>query len=271
MYRYLIEIGSLRIPSYGVMAIIAYFVALWISTREGRRLGLKPYVIQSLTMWIIIGMILGGRIWSVIEHWELYSDNILQIFEIWRGGMVFYGGFIGGFIGGLIFIRMNDLSLTKILDIMSPGVALAIGIGRIGCFLNGCCFGRVTDSPLGICFPKTDFPPAFYTHLKKGLITTSAECSLPVIPTQLISTVNLLVIFGIIWFLRKKETFNGFNFYMFLGLYGIHRFVIDIYRYYEGKALVLEVVTLSQFVSILMILASIIFIAAGFLKKIDKT
>ncbi len=267
MHRYLLVINNFRIPSYGVMMIIAYLTAIWVASKESKRRGVDPFIIQSLSIWIIVGLIIGARIWYVWENWGYFSENIIEIFKLWEGGMVFYGGFIGGFIGGILYIKMNRFSIWKFLDIMAPGIAIAIGTGRIGCFLNGCCFGKVTDSWIGIRFPAKYFPPVYWTQLKRGLISSGASHTLPVIPTQLISTMDLLVIFGLLWWIRKRTPFKGFLFSLFLGLYGLHRFIIDFFRYYEGNALMLNIITLSQFVSILMMLLSIGFIIHGYRRK----
>ena len=267
MYRYLFEIGNFRLPAYGFMMVIAYFTAIYFASREARRRDLDPAYIQSLSVWIVIGLVLGARIWYVAEYWHYFSENVIEIFKLWKGGMVFYGGFIGGFIGGVLYLRIARLNFWGVLDILAPGIAIATGIGRIGCFLNGCCFGAVTDSCIGLSFPQRYIPPVYWNHLKRGLITSDAVRTLPVIPTQLISTANMIVIFIILWAIRKKKPFEGFLFSLFLGLYGIHRFVIDFFRYYDGSALVLKVLTLSQTFSIVLILTSIILIASGIKRK----
>lgn len=263
MFRYLLEIVNFRIPAYGVMIVIGYLVGIYFASKAAQRKGIDPIYIQSLSVWVVIGLVIGARLWFVAEYWDYFSKNFIEIFKLWEGGMVFYGGFIGGLIFGLLYIKIKHLDIPETLDIMAPGVAIAIGIGRIGCFLNGCCFGKVTNSFIGIRFPQRYLPPVYWSHLKRGLIESDSLWSLPVIPTQLISTASLLVIFGILWRIRRKVLFPGFHFSLFIGLYGLHRFVIDYFRYYEGTALVLRVLTLSQAFSILMIMISIIFIIAG--------
>ncbi len=267
MYRYLLVIGNFRIPAYGVMIVIGYLVGIYFASKAAQRKGIDPIYIQSLSVWVVIGLVIGARLWFVAEYWDYFSKNFIEIFKLWEGGMVFYGGFIGGLIFGLLYIKIKHLDIPEILDIMAPGVAIAISIGRIGCFLNGCCFGRVTNSFIGIRFPLRYLPPAYWSHLKRGLIPSNALYSLPVIPTQLISTIDLLAIFGILWSIRKRVPFKGFLFSLLIGLYGLHRFVIDYFRYYEGNALILKVLTLSQTFSILLMGLSIILIIAGFKSK----
>lgn len=267
MYRYLFVIGDFHVPAYGVMAVLGYLAALFFITKEAKRKKIDPILLQSLSMWIIVGMLIGARTWYVWENWNYFASNFISIFKLWEGGMVFYGGFIGGIIGGLLFVKLARLPLSVTFDIVAPGVAIAIAIGRIGCFLNGCCFGKVTDSWIGVTFPSRGLPPVYVEHLKKGLISHTVSHSLPVIPTQLISTGSLLIIFVILWRFRKKTLFNGFLFTLFIGLYGLHRFIIDFFRYYSGKALIFESLTLSQGVSILMMVISILVIIFGYRKK----
>lgn len=253
MYRVLLRIGNFTLYSYGVMLLIAYLLGVWIGTLEGKRRGIDPRKIEGLALWIILGGVIGARIWYVLEHLSEYSRNPFEIFMIWRGGLVFYGGFIGGFIGGILYLKISNLVFYEIADVSAPALALAFAIGRIGCFLNGCCYGKITNSWIGIRFPSRDLPPVYCDHLRNGYIEPGSLSSLPVIPTQLISSLDCFVIFLILWFLRKKME-KGSLFFLFLILYGIHRFIIDFFRYYEGNALILKYLTLSQVMSILFIL-----------------
>jgi len=267
MFRYLFEIGNFHLPAYGLMVVIGYFTAVHFTSKIAQRKGIDSIYIQTLSIWIIIGLVIGARLWFVFEYWHYFRENFIEIFKLWEGGMVFYGGFVGGLIFGILYLRIKRLYIPDVLDSVAPGLAIGIAIGRIGCFLNGCCFGKVTSSAIGIRFPQRYFPPAYWSHLKRGLIEADSLWSLPVIPTQLIASASLLIIFIILWRIRNKTPFPGFHFSLFLGLYGIQRFVIDFFRYYEGSALVLKVLTLSQAFSILLMILSIIFIIAGLSSK----
>lgn len=272
MYRYLLVIKDFSVPAFGIMAVTGYFVAMFFITKEAKRKKINPVLIQSLTMWIIVGMLVGARTWYVIENWYQFSPNFISIFKLWEGGMVFYGGFIGGFLGGVLFTKVAKLPLSEIMDITAPGIAIAIAIGRIGCFLNGCCYGKVTDSCIGVSFPSRWLPPAYLDQVQKGLISPEAQQSLPVIPTQLISALSLFIIFLILWRIRKIRVFNGFLFTLFLGLYGLKRFIVDFFRQYSGNALILKYLTLSQASSIILMITSVLVIIFGYNKeKREKT
>ncbi len=267
MYRYLFVIKDFHVPAYGVMAVIGYFVGMYFINKEAMRHLIKPIIIQSLSMWIIVGMLVGARIWYVWENWYQFAPDFISIFKLWEGGMVFYGGFIGGFIGGILFIKLAKLPLSQVMDITAPGIAIAIAFGRIGCFLNGCCYGKVTGSFIGVCFPSRWLPPAYVDHLQRGLISSEVQHSLPVIPTQLISSLSLFIIFLILWKIRKKRAFNGFLFTIFIGLYGLQRFLVDFLRQYSENALILKYITLSQAVSIILMLISATVLLIAYKKK----
>jgi phosphatidylglycerol:prolipoprotein diacylglycerol transferase len=244
MYRYLLVIKDFSVPAFGVMAVTGYLVGMFFITKEAKRKKIEPILLQSLTMWIIVGMLIGARIWYVLENWYQFSSDFLSIFILWEGGMVFYGGFIGGFLGGLLFVKIAKLKLYEVMDIVAPGIAIAIAIGRIGCFLNGCCYGKITDSCIGITFPSRWLPPAYLDQVQKGLISPEAQRSLPVIPSQLISALSLFIIFLMLWKIRKIKVFNGFLFTLFLGLYGLQRFIIDFSRQYSRNALILMIISI---------------------------
>jgi phosphatidylglycerol:prolipoprotein diacylglycerol transferase len=269
MFRTLFSIGSFEIHTYGVMQAVAFFTAIFFAVRRARKEGLNPNVIFDLAIWILISVVIGARIWYVAEHFGEYAENPFDIFKIWQGGLVFYGGFIGAVIGGLLFLRIRKLSFTKIGDTVAPSFAIGIAIGRIGCFLNGCCYGRISEA-CGISFPAKDFPPAYADQLRQNLIEPGAAQSLPVIPTQLYSSLNNLVIFALLLVLSRRKPFDGFLIWLFIGLYGVHRFIIDFFRYYEGAAKVLRVITLSQMTSLFLIVFSIIALIVLARKKVKK-
>lgn len=270
MWRYLIHTENFSIPMFGVMAVIGFLFGFFILRKEANRIGIQIQKIESIAFWILIGVLIGGRIWYILEMWNYYKENVGEIFKFWEGGLVFYGGFIGGFIGGLLYLKVSKLEFNKTADLFAVALPLTLAIGRIGCFLNGCCFGKETKSCIGVSFPKRWYPPAYVSQLDRGLINISAEKSFPVIPTQLISSFLLFIIFIIIFLLRKRKIYDGFLFHLFIGLYGLKRFTIDFFRHYEGIALVLKYLTLSQTLSLILIIVSATLITLNLLKLKKK-
>jgi phosphatidylglycerol:prolipoprotein diacylglycerol transferase len=238
------------------MQAVAFFTAIFIAVRRARQEGLNPNVIFDLAIWILISVVIGARIWYVAEHFSEYAENPFDVFKIWQGGLVFYGGFVGAVVGGLLFLKIRKLRFTEIGDIVAPSFAIGIAIGRLGCFLNGCCYGHVSET-CGISFPARDFPPAYADQLKHNLIEPGAAHSMPVIPTQLYAALDNLVIFVLLLLVGRRKPFSGFLIWLFIGLYGLQRFILDFFRYYEGAAKALKVMTLSQMSSLFLVVFSI--------------
>ena len=253
MHRILWHIGTFKIYSYGVMQAIAYIVGIYVAVYYGKKRGLDKDTVIDLSLWIVLGAVVGARLWFVLEDWQYFQGNFVEIFRVWNGGLVFYGGFIGAVIALFIYLKKYKLDSVSIMDMLSPSLAIGIAIGRIGCFLNGCCYGKISFTR-GISFPAKDFPPPYIDQLQKGLIKPGAAHSLPVIPTQLYSSLDGLIIFLILIFLASKVKIKGILVSSLFVLYGIHRFVIDFFRSYSGNALVLRIMTLSQFISICIII-----------------
>lgn len=253
MYRILFSIGPINIYSYGVMVALSFIVGTYLAIKRAKREGIEKNKIIDLILYIIVSAILGARILFVILNRNYYKDHLLDIFKIWEGGLVFYGGLILAFFVAIWFLKKNKLPIFKIADIISPSVCIGIAIGRIGCFLNGCCYGKISPR-FGISFPATNNPPVFTQHVAAGLIPQTAQCSLPVIPTQLYSSISALIIFFILSALYKykRKRFDGFLFWSFILLYSVSRFIIEGFRYYESNFLMFRVLTVSQFISIIL-------------------
>lgn len=259
MYRIIFKIGPFSLYSYGLMMALAFVAALYVSTLIAAKKGIERERIVDLATWIIIGSIIGARLWFVIENFAYFRNDLMGILRIWEGGMVFYGGLLGGAAAGLYYVKKNKLSVAMLADIIAPGFALGISLGRIGCFLNGCCYGKLSDI-CGIAFPAKDFPPPYYQQLRDGLITSNAPHSLPVIPTQLIASGAALIIFGLLLFILRKKMRDGSMFSLFLILYGIDRFVVDFFRHYSADAMKLGLISFSQLTSIVLILVGVVFL-----------
>ncbi len=169
---------SIPVFGYGFMLFCAFIACSMLASRLARRDGIPQVHVQDLAIWIFATGIIGARIWYMIQ----YQVPIDEFFQIWKGGLVFYGSFIGGTIGYIaayyLIIRRHGLSIWKIIDIVAPCVAIGLCLGRIGCFFNGCCFGNVacTDCP-AVHFPLCS-PPRFVL-VQSGLQTAAGFTVLP--------------------------------------------------------------------------------------------
>lgn len=261
MHRYLLKIGPLTVYSYGAMLALAFIIGTVIAAFRAQRSGLDKNKIVDLIFYILVSSLLGARLLFVALNRAYYFEHIPEIFQIWEGGLVFYGGLILAFVVSVWFIKKNRLPLGKVLDVLAPSVALGIAIGRIGCFLNGCCWGKVSLK-WGMSFPFKDNPPAYAEQIYGGLIARDALCSLPVIPTQLYESLACLAIFIMLLWLDRTRRFDGFLFWMFILFYSAFRFFIEYLRYYEPN-FIFGLFTASQIISVILFVCALIVLAGG--------
>ncbi len=213
------------------MLALSFLVGTIIAGRHAERKGwIREDDYISTTMITMIGIIIGSRLFFIIEHWSEYKGNLLEIFAIWRGGLVLYGGLFGGIITGIVTAWRKRISIGSYFDAGAQAIAFGLFLTRIGCFLNGCCYGKPTNSPIGISFPERSY--AYINHLKKGLISAESDYSLPVHPTQLYESLGGLLLFLIMKLLimRRDRKYNGEYMIKFLILYSILRLIIEFFR-----------------------------------------
>jgi phosphatidylglycerol---prolipoprotein diacylglyceryl transferase len=210
-----LQLGKLVIHWYGVMIALAFVAGLWTATLRARREKISPEKIADVTLWLMVGGIIGARIVYVTTYWreEFAGQPFPEIFAIWHGGLVYYGGFIGATIAGVIYIRWKKLPFWKTADVLAPSIALGSVFGRVGCLLNGCCYGKPTDVPWAIRFPE-DHPTG----------------GVPVHPTEIYDALlNFALYFFLAWLFRRKK-FDGQIFATYLICYAVIRGFVEIFR-----------------------------------------
>ncbi len=226
MHPILFEIGPLTVYSYGAMLALAFVVGIWLATRQARREKVPANTMLDLSLVALITGIIGARILFALLNLDYYSKHPFESIMFWQGGLIYSGGLILGTLCAILFLKVRRLNIWKVIDIYAPSLAIGQAIGRIGCFLNGCCFGRPVS--WGIKFPPGSM--ASYEQFSQGLIKSVNEYSLPVHPTQLYSSLNALIIFLILILVRRRKRFNGELFWLYLFLYAITRFGIEFLR-----------------------------------------
>lgn len=155
--------------------------------------------------------------------------DCLAVFRGWQGGLTYYGGFLLAFLFAYVFVRRHRIRWGHVLDLFGFLIPLGLIFGRIGCYLNGCCFGALTDLPWGASFPEGS--PASWQHFEAGLLPARNLPSLPVHPTQLYSAlINLGIFLYVYLWVRTRKSFNGQVLVAFLGLYSLGRFVVEFLR-----------------------------------------
>src|SRR6516164_6903216 len=145
--------GGIKVFGYGMMLFLAFLASMNLAAWRARREKLDPEVIYDLSLWLFMGGLIGARLFYVIQYWGDRIRTIADIFRIWEGGIVLYGSIIGGTAAFFLYRAIRRFPLLPLLDVVAPSLALGIAVGRIGCFLNGCCYGDLCTLPWGTSFP----------------------------------------------------------------------------------------------------------------------
>jgi phosphatidylglycerol:prolipoprotein diacylglycerol transferase len=213
------------------MMAVAFLVAYLIATRRATKEGVKKEVIGNLWFVCLVSGIIGARGYFVIQHWREFKDNLAGVVAIWHGGLVWQGGMILAVAAGIAYLKYAKAPVWRAADVVSPAGMLGLAFGRVGCFLNGCCFGKVCEVtwvpwPLKLTFPPGS--PAYVAHY--GAHLQGHPHSPPVYATQLFSLVGAVIIFLVLnrYFKYKKR--DGEVFSLMCVLYAADRFVIEFFR-----------------------------------------
>ncbi len=227
MHPVLFNIGSIPIRSYGVMLALSFLLGIMLAYKRARKFNIEPTRIIDLSLVIIIAAAVGSRFFYVIYHLNEFSGHYLDTInpfqsngEVGLAGLSMMGGVVLVLILTPLFIKIWKMPLWETLDAFSPSFMLGVGITRIGCFLNGCCYGDPTNWFWGVVFPPTCAAGWHFPGMDLH-------------PTQLISSAAGFIMFGILLLLERKPRFRGYTFLMMLALYSGFRFTIDFFRYYE--------------------------------------
>jgi len=253
LHPILLDLGILKIYSYGFMLALSFLVGIVLAARRAGRRGITPEIIYDLSIILVLGAVIGSRGLYILTHRENFK-SILDVIAIWQGGATYYGGLLLAMAGAVVYLRRKKIPFFRVTDIMAPSVAAGVFITRVGCFLSGCCFGNPTSCPTGVVFPAGS-PAGHYHH------------GITIHPTQVYSSLYGLVIFLVLILLDRKQRFDGFLFSWLCILYGVARFIVDYFRYYEDSAIVAGGFTNNQVISIVLILFGAVYLFIGRTKK----
>ncbi len=260
MHPVLFEVGGFEVRTYGVIVLLAFLIGVWFASRHLERFGINREKVWDVAIWAMVSGIVGARTFFVIQHWEYFKLNFVEIFEIWRGGMTFYG-ILFAVAPVLWFIHKERWNFWAVLDASIPGITLGTAVGRWACFFNGCCYGKPTNLPWGVVFPEGSAP-----YMEFG--------GVPVHPSQIYESVGDILLFAVyLYILSKMGTKKvGVVGSLALILTPFVRFLVDFTRFYEKTAYPFGLpLTFNQLIAlILMFIGLILFLKryGGF--KVNK-
>lgn len=241
----LFQIGGVSIHTFGLLVGLGFIAGLWLASRLARNAGFKPELVYDLTVpWIVIGSLIGARTVYVITYWreDFAGHPLVEVFEVWRGGLVYYGGLIGGILAAVLRLRWLKLPIWRVGDCLAPGIALGHVFGRLGCLFNGCCYGHPTHVPWAIRFPPGSIPG-----------------TQPIHPAQVYEALlNLGLAVSLAWFHRRRR-FDGQVFSLYLVAYAFIRSFTEWFRgdYAVRSAPLSGVLTPGQLTSVATLAAGI--------------
>lgn len=251
---------GLPIRGYGVMVFLGVASAVGLAVYRATREGIPAELIYSMAVWLVVSGIVGGRLFFVIQKWPQFQKDTLPatigaIFKYTEGGLVVYGALLGGAAAALVFLIRYKLPVLALGDIITPSVMLGLALGRIGCFLNGCCFGGTCDLPWAVTFPQGS--PVYDEQFERGLLgQPPAPRSLPVHPAQLYSSIGafLITLVLIAWYPFRRH--NGELVALMMTIYPIVRILEEAIRIDEGASLGTSL-SISQNVSLLILAGAV--------------
>ena len=203
-------IGPLDIYTYGVVMVIGFVIALTWALKYSKPKDIKPEEVMDFSIYLLISGIIGARLIHVIINYHEYSlSDPLTIINLRKGGLAWYGALIGAIAGGFIYSKVSKISFWKLADMVSAPSMVGLAIGRIGCFLNGCCYGKACDLPCAIKFPEVPYP---------------------VHPAQIYEVLYDILLFAFLARRRERSRFAGEIGLLYFLLYGLGRYLIEFLR-----------------------------------------
>lgn len=301
MHPELFEIPFLHITvkSYGTMMVIGFLAACWLMRSMMRRSGQKSDFISNVAMYALLCGVLGARVFYVIHYFGQFKGRPLEVFAVWNGGLELLGGVLAGITFLLLYLWKQKLPMRLYLDVLAVGLMVGVGFGRIGCLLNGCCFGKCSDVPWAIRFPygslafhsqvtsdpdrnrpkpQLELPSDYFyngylkpydelTNAQKEAVRNGQYCALKVHPTQIYSSINAFFLAGILYAVWRRvgQRKPGIVMSLMLMLYGTTRFFIETLRgdnpFESAWWIIYKGGTVSQNISIYMFIAGAILLA----------
>lgn len=242
MHPVLIDLGFLRIPTYGVLLYSGIVLAIFLASRRARLVGLSSTHVMDLGAWAVLCGLAGAKILLVITD-PSYLTSLAGVWGLLRAGGVFYGGLVGAVVATAVLLRRFKLPFFPVADVLAPSVALGHFFGRLGCFSAGCCYGRSCSASWGVVF----------THPLAAEIS-GTPLGVPLYPTQLYEAAFNLANYAFLAWLFRRRLAPGSVLGTYLVTYGVARFLIELFRGDPDRGFVLGgALSTSQAIAALMV------------------
>ncbi len=246
MHPVLIELGPITLHSYGVLVATGILLALWLARRQAPRMGLDPDQVWNLGIYMVLGGLVGAKLWYILENTGYYTENPRALFSLdtLQAAGVWYGGLLSALLVLVIYVRRAKMSFLALSDTFAAPLALGHGIGRLGCFSAGCCWGKPTTLAWGVTFTS-----------EYAADTVGTPLGVALHPTQLYEATTELLAFAFLLWLGTRRSFRGQVFAAYLIWYGVARGTIEFFRGDPGRTQLFGgEVSLMQIVSLGLIL-----------------
>lgn len=232
MHPILFQFGPVTLRSYGLMMAVSFLLGIWLALKLNRRAGRPDEPLLDLSTVIMLGAVVGARTLYVIVMWQDFKAAPWEILMVWKGGLVYYGGLIGAGLASFFWLRTKALPIWAYGDVVAPGLALGQVTGRLGCFFNGCCYGR-PDEVHGLIFP-------------------ALGDNVPRLPVMLYEAAFCLILSVALYAFWPRRKFDGQVFWLYVLAYALWRFAIEFLRGdAERGTLVSDALSPSQWISLL--------------------
>ena len=245
MFPDLLTIGTFTIHTYGVCIALGALLGILLISHDAKKQHYDQQQILDLAFYLLIAAIVGSRVFYILLNPHYYWQHPIEIVMIWRGGLVFYGGFIFAFVTCFFYLKQRRLPFLKTCDLLAPGLALGEVFGRIGCFFAGCCYGTGAKLPWAVVFN--------HPH-------SLAKIGIPLHPTQLYASLKALIVFIILISFRRYKRSDGQIIWLYTLLYAIGRLIIEPFRGDERGLLIFGSITLTQAIALLLIPLSLVMV-----------
>jgi len=253
----LFRVGPMTVHAWGVLLMFGFLLGAWRAARSAPRYGIKPEDVWDVGLWGLLGGLVGARLVYVLLTWGEFRAQPAAVFHIWQGGMTFYGGMGGGILAGALVCRLRRIRVGDMADLAALAFPLGYALGRVGCFLNGCCYGGACDLPWAVRFHDAAAP---------GGLTPPSH------PAQLYSAAAGVAIYFALAAMEPRRRFRGQLLLAFAFLYGVYRFGIEFVRAgVTAQPSGMAGLTEAQIASLLLALVAAGFYVAGLRRARQET